>query len=93
MKDVEDIKFYGPFKVSLEVMVVSDEGFVGTVNFDMGHGQFMGKEEVEEAIKQAKESLPEGFRIADKREWWREISIQNFGGETSFPGNLDEWDT
>lgn len=65
------MKIQGPIEVEIKVSVTNDEGMTGIVTIGLGVGRYPSEAEMKEAIQKfERESMPEGFRLMTKREWW-----------------------
>lgn len=93
MSDDEKTKFYGPYELFIEVYALNEaEGLEAEAKVSLGHGGLVTTEIINEAMESVLKTLPEGWKIATKREWWEKVSLKNFGCKTAFPGDPDKWD-
>lgn len=75
------MKIQGPFEFEIKVSFTNGEGVDGVVTISLGKGCFPSETEMREAIaKVERETLPDGFRLMTKREWW----------DTLFPPSVEE---
>ena len=64
------MKIQGPIEVELKVSVTDGET-IGVATIGLGKGSYPTEEKMREAVaKFERESMPEGFRLMTKREWW-----------------------
>ena len=65
------MKCYGPFEFEMKLSVCNDEGMQGVATITLGKGQIPTSKDIQETIdKFVRESMPPGFRLMNKREWW-----------------------
>lgn len=65
------MKIQGPIEVELKVIVTNGEGVQGVATIGLGKGCYPSEEEMRQAVANfERESMPEGFRLMTKREWW-----------------------
>lgn len=65
------MKIQGPIEVELKVSLTNGEGVDGVATIGLGKGCYPSEERMREAVaKFERESMPEGFRLMTKREWW-----------------------
>lgn len=91
----------GPIEVEIKAHVTNGAGTDGVVTIGLGHGHYPSVEQMRQAVAQAaQESLPEGFRLMNKGEWFNSIMPRSYdddgdGGRTrvryAAPGGED-WD-
>lgn len=64
------MKIQGPIAVSIEVSI-TDGKRAGVATIGLGKGHYPTDADMREAVaKFERESMPEGFRLMTKREWW-----------------------
>jgi hypothetical protein len=95
------MKLYGPFEIKMKLSVTNDEGMQGVATIGLGKGQYPTPEAIQDAISRFEnESMPEGFRLMNKREWWDTVLPPHYDededGERhairyAHPGG-DDWD-
>lgn len=67
----QKVKIQGPIEVELKVSVTNGEGVQGVATIGLGKGCYPSEEKMRKAVaKFERESMPEGFRLMTKREWW-----------------------
>ncbi len=77
------MKIQGPFEFEIKVSVTNGEGVDGVVTISLGKGRYPSEAERRDAVAEVEvESLPDGFRLMAKREWW----------DTLFPPTVEEGD-
>lgn len=65
------MKIQGPIEVEIKVSVTNGEGGNGVATIGLGIGCYPSEEKMREAVaKFEQESMPQGFRLMTKREWW-----------------------
>jgi hypothetical protein len=75
------MKIQGPFEFDIKVSITNGDGVNGVVTISLGKGCYPNEAEMREAIaKVERETLPDGFRLMTKREWW----------DTLFPPTYEE---
>lgn len=64
------MKIQGPVEVELKVNITDGE-MSGVATIGLGKGKYPTDAELREAVaKFERESMPDGFRLMTKREWW-----------------------
>lgn len=65
------MKIQGPIEVELKLSVTNGEGTNGVVTIGLGKGSYPSEEKMRAAVAECvADSLPEGFRLMTKREWF-----------------------
>ena len=95
------VKIQGPIEVEIKVSITDDEGRHGIATLSMTNGRYPTEQELRNAVaKFEKESMPDGFRMMTKREWFNSVFgqciDQDEDGELTrmdwaMPGG-DNWD-
>lgn len=68
------MKIQGPIEVEIKVKVTNGEGIDGVATIGLGMGSYPSEDEMREAVaKFERETMPEGFRLMTKREWWNSV--------------------
>ena len=86
------MKIQGPISVELKVGVTNGKQS-GIATVSCGNGHYPSEADMREAVAKVErgESLPEGFRLMTKREWWDHLCAEEFGERFALPGG-DEFD-
>lgn len=96
------MKLQAPIEVELKVSITNGS-INGVATIGLGHGAFPTEERMRKAIAdfEAGNSMPDGFRLMTKREWWDTICPpsheEDEDGEVytsrfAIPGDEHEWD-
>lgn len=68
------VKIQGPIEVEIKVSVINAEGHHGEATLGLTKGRYPTEQELRNAVaKFEKESMPDGFRLMTKREWFNSI--------------------
>lgn len=69
-----EVKIQGPIEVEIKVSITDDEGRHGIATLSMTNGRYPTEQELRNAVaKFEKESMPDGFRMMNKREWFNSV--------------------
>ena len=64
------MKIQAPIEVEIKVSITDGE-MQGVATIGLGKGCYPSEEKMREAVaKFGRESMPDGFRLMTKREWW-----------------------
>lgn len=92
-----EVKIQGPIQIEIKVSITDDEGRHGEATLSMTKGRYPSEEELRNAVtKFEKESMPDGFRLMTKREWFNSIFGQCYEEGEDEPINFampggDSW--
>ena len=96
------MKLQGPIEVEMKVSITDGEGVSGTATIGLGKGCYPTEEAMRIAVaKFESESMPDGFRLMTKREWFDTICPPSHEEEEdgeiyttrfAIPGDEHEWD-
>lgn len=68
------MKIQGPIEVELKVSVTNGDGTSGVATIGLGIGKYPTETELREAVARfERESMPDGFRLMTKREYFDTI--------------------
>lgn len=84
-------KYFGPWETEIHVTITDGKDNFGKVSIGMGHAQIPTIADYQEALAKIPAAIPEGWHIASKKEWFRNLSLEEFGCACACPGS-DEWD-
>lgn len=95
------MKLQAPIEVELKVSIISPEGkTAGVATIGLGKGAYPTEQSMRDAIaKFEAESMPDGFRLMNKREWFNTVvppHVEEEDGAVyttpfAIPGG-DDWD-
>lgn len=69
-KGLQSMKIQGPIEVNIEISI-TDGKRAGVATIGLGKGRYPTEAEMREAVAEfERESMPDGFRLMTKREWW-----------------------
>lgn len=96
MNTTTKIKVQAPVTIQANILVMRPDGTPGVITFACPFGQFPSEAEMREVVAQAVNhpQLPEGSRLATKREFCEYVASEMVGHEitlTETPGG-EEWD-
>ena len=64
------MKIQAPIELEIKVSITDGE-VDGVATIGLGKGSYPSEDKIREAVaKFERESLPDGFRLMNKREWW-----------------------
>ena len=81
-----------PIKIEMKVYAVEEEsGQQAIVTMSLPLGQYPTRYTLETIFKQAKDALPNGFRVMDKSEFFNAYLQEEYGATEKFatPGSRD----
>lgn len=95
-------KLQAPITVKVEVTITNGDGKVGTATLSLSPGRYPSEQAIRDSVARfEKESMPAGFRLMTKREWFDEtFGLANDGEDDegnpvllryAIPGG-DEWE-
>lgn len=74
-----EMKIQGPIEVELKVSLTNGEGVDCVATIGLGIGIYPSEEKMRDAVaKFESESMPDGFRLMTKREWWDMVCPPNY---------------
>lgn len=81
-----------PIKLELSIYGLNPEtGTQAIVKASLPLGQYPTRETIQALIKQAEESLPEGYELMNKKEFFNAYLAEEYGSQETFatPGSPD----
>ena len=73
-----------PIRLEMKVYAVDEDGTQAIVTMSLPLGQYPTREALKTIFEQAKESLPDEFRVMDKSEFFNAFLQEEYGAKEKF---------
>lgn len=68
------VKLQAPIELELKISIIDKDGHQGVATVSLARGRYTDEAEIRECVaKFERESMPDGFRLMTKREWFNSI--------------------